>query len=449
MHGKSFAAFMGEMLEELEKKLHAPSGSFIYLKDSMLTGGGPAYSYREIPMHGVSYYIGFRVDWPVECEGYRFLLNLVAEEVCDIVFDAEIFRENGSKQGDRWAFDYAGRKWHTAKTLAAQIYERICYHVFPWISRCLGIDPLSLSHIADMAYEADTAEGTIIFQTGDLDSRYKTYRIHPYQDVYFSPENERFVRKQLAGAGANSLLFVRANTDHQAQYTYKGYLVPPENDSDRRNLFVSVLLKRGGNWVLQISGKPMLQIQHRDVFLPEDDLSLVKESIDNEFGAGTSQRLSIVLDALHEQKHGTSVIFLNMKDRVSQEMMARLEKNGRALRIEDIHINGEEGRANLKESLESISRIDGALICDLQTMSILYVNVIVDGLALTFGRRDCGARHNALESAIVNLAHQDKSKAVKALAVIFSEDGGISSFSASQGYKLLERREDGSATGET
>lgn len=436
LNREEFTEFMSDMLEILEERLHAPKGSLIFLKNDKLEGGEHTYSYRAVPMHKACY-IGFRTDWPAECEGYRFLLSLAAEEVCNCASDSEIFRQNGGK-GDHWAFNRASRKWNTRETLADQIYEMICFRVFPWIHRCLGFEPLSLSRIDDMVYEADAAEGMIVFQTGDLADSYKIYRINADKaGIPFSTKAERFVRKQLAGAGKNRLLFVRKSTDDQEQYVYSGYLVPLSDDTGGERFFVSVLLKRGGNWILQINERPVLHVKHREVFLPTDDLSQVKENIDNEFGPGMSEKLSVVLDALHAQKHGTSVIFLDMEDRASQEMMTRLEKNGRALKIEGIHID-EEGCPDFKESLESISRIDGALICDIHTMCILYVNVIVDGIALTPGRKDCGARHNALESAIVNLVYQNTSKPVKALAAIFSEDGGISSVSASQCYEKLE-----------
>lgn len=433
MDGKAFTVFMNEMLKALEKLLKAPKSSLVFLEDGTLIKDY-SYFYRDVFIYGTLYRIGFRTDWSTECEGYRFLLDLAAREVHDTIFDMDIFRHNGNGQGDKWAFNLMERKWHTTETLAAQIHDKIGSNVFSWIRRCIGLNPFSLSHIADMAYEADAAEGMIVFQTGEMDDCYEVYRIQPKSGIPFIAENERFVRKQLAGTGKNSLLFVRENTDYEAQYIYKGYLIYPSDCPDKEKLFSSVILKRGGNWLLQINERPVLHIKHRDVFLPTDDLVSIKERIDEEFGPGTSGKLSFVLEALHKQKHGTSVIFLNMKDRASREMMARLEENGRALRIEDVHIDKENG-TRLKEILESISRIDGALICDLNTMRVLFVNAIVDGLALAPGRRDCGARHNALESAIVNLAHQDKSKTVKAFAVIFSEDGGISGISASQCYK--------------
>lgn len=437
LEGPDFITFVSTMLQMLERLLKAPSGSFLFAKRNQAIGCGHLYFFREIELDGVAYFIGVRTDWPARCGGYLLLLDLAAQEVCDHVSDGEMFRPSAAP--GKWAYDYSVHDWHTPESLAHQVYEAISQQAFSWIRRCLGLDPLVMSHIADMSYETDAARGTFVFRTGQADDRCGTYRLCPKPDVSFEESSARFIRKQLAGAGDDSVLFVRDNADYQTKYVYCGYLVCPESDEahEPKKQPVTVLLTRGGGWVLQIDERPVLFIKHRDVCLPSDDLDPVRETIDAEFGVGTAECVSVVLETLREQEHGTSAIFLNLKDPASREMAERLEKTGRALRVEDVHINEKEG-ARLARFLKQVSRIDGAQICDLDAMCVRYVNAIVDGFALIPGQRDCGARHNALTGAIANLC-QNSTDETKAVAVIFSEDGGISAISTSECRQMLKK----------
>lgn len=439
MEESNFAMFMSSVIQKLESLLTAPSGSFIFAKHSQTIKCSHSYFFRELSLYGTTFRIGFRTDWPTQCGGYRFLLNLAIQEICDLVLDDGMFRSNADATSGKWAYDYFAHDWHTSDTLARQVYELVSQQAFSWIHQCLGLDPLVMSHIADMSYETDTARGMFVFQTGKLDSNCETYQLCPKPNVYFTKESERFIRKQLAGAGEDCMLFTRESADCKTGYKYCGYLVLSKSGaiSSKKKLPISALLMRSGGWVLQINEQPILYIKHRDVYLPSDDLDAVRKTIDAEFGLGTAEKVSVVLEALRTQKHGTSVIFLDLKDQASLKMMTRLEENGRALRIEDAHIN-KEGAMRLERLLKQVSRVDGAQICDINSMCVCYVNAIVDGIARIPGRRECGARHNALESAIANLAAQDSTKKVKAVAVIFSEDGGISSVSASQCRRLLK-----------
>lgn len=437
LEGPDFITFMSTMLQMLEGLLKAPSGSFLFVKYDQAVECGQLYFFREVELDGTVYRIGVHTDWPSRCTGYLFLLDLAAQEVCDHVSDGEMFRPSAAP--GKWAYDCSVHDWHTPESLARQVHEVISQAAFSWIRRCLGLDPLVMSRIADMSYETDAARGRFVFQTGQADDICETYQLCPEPDVFFDEESARFIRKQLAGAGDNSVLFVRDNGSHQTKYVYRGYLVCPELDEAHasKKQPVTVLLTRGGGWVLQIDEQPILSIKHRDVCLPSDDLAPVRETIDAEFGAGVAERMSTVLEALREQKHGTSAIFLNLKDPASWEMAERLEKTGRALRVEDLHINKKEG-ARLARFLKQVSRIDGAQICDLDTMCVRYVNAIVDGFALIPGQRDCGARHNALMGAIANLC-QNSTDETKAVAVIFSEDGGISAISTSECRQILKK----------
>ena len=443
MDGLDFTKFMNTMLQTLEDSLNAPRGSFLFEESNETMKYEQFDLFREVDVHGAAYCVGFRMDLSAGCGGYRFLLNLAVQEICDLISDGEMFRRSADVASGKWAFDLSVRNWHNPETLSRQIHENISHQAFSWLRRCLGLDPFIMSGIADMIYESDAARGRFVFWTGKLDDNFETYQLCPEPDVFFTKQNTRFIRKQLAGAGDDYMLFSRDNADFGTEYAYRGYLALSKSGtaSKGKKLPVSVLLLRGGGWVLQIDERPILCIKHANVYLPPDELTPVKKAIDHEFGKDTAESVSAVLEALRSQKHGTSIIFLKLTDQASLEMVKRLEENGRALRVEDVHTNkeGDEADAYWDRFLRQVSRVDGTQIFDLDTKRVCYVNAIVDGLALIPGRRDCGARHNALEGAIANLVdREDAAKKVKAVAVIFSEDGGISAVSASRCRELLK-----------
>lgn len=453
MEGLGFTKFMNAMLQTLEDSLNAPRGSFLFVEGNETVKYEQFYLFREVDVHGATYCVGFHMDLSAGCGGCRFLLNLAVQEVCDLISDGEMFRRSADAASGKWAFDLSVHNWHNAETLARQIHEGISHQTFSWLRRCLGLDPFIMSGIVDMSYESDAARGRFVFWTGKPDDSFEMYQLCPNPDVFFIEGNARFIRKQLAGAGDDYMLFTRDNADFGTKYVYRGYLTlsEPSNTSDRKKLPVSVLLLRGGGWILQIDEQPIFCIKHANVYLPPDDLTPVKETIDCEFGKDTAKSVSTVLEALRSQKHGTSIIFLKLSDQASLDMMKRLEETGRALRVEDVHTNKGDDEANeyLNRFLRQVSRVDGAQIFDLDAKRVCYVNAIVDGFALVPGKRDCGARHNALEGAITNLVNQEEpAKKVKAVAVIFSEDGGISAVSASQCRRQLNQLKphSGSAT---
>lgn len=430
MGESTFLGFMCEFVRKLESNLMAPKESLMVQECDTLAEN---YSWRIASACGRPYALGFRTTWAKGFEGSRFLLELAIREVCMLFDESNFFRDGGD---GHWCFDDYSHDWHTPETLSRVVYERICVRTFRRLHNSFGLDPLSISRVAGMAYESRNTEGEIAFHTGDLPDTWEGIIICPHDSVLFTEEDSRFIRKQFAGVGKNRLLFIR--TGPNKSYAYAGYL-----DAGNRT-FLSVWLKRDGMWVLSIGDRPVLQVKFRDVFLPVDPIGQAKQCLGKEFGATAAEKLMPVLKTLCGHKHGTSVIFVDEKDEASRGMLNRLEKSGRALRVKEGHSidkEPERGREILNEFLGDISSVDGAFVFDYCTCRLLYVNAIVDGLALLPGRVECGARHNALESAITTLVASDLSRQAKAAAVIFSEDGGISTVTAVDCRKKLGESE--------
>lgn len=431
MEEQSIAAFMAQVIQNLEKYMNLPKESIVFCHEEDLINGGNIYRCRQV--RDQPYVIGFRDFAPGEQSENRFLLDTVAEEMWLTFQDSEEYNRDGG--AGEWFYDYAGHMWHTPKTLAEALHERVSQKVFTWMRGSLGIDPLVVSDLCGMTYEKDRASGCLAFWTGQLDKGIVAFRLYSSEPAEFIKENLGFVRKQLAGAKKGGLLFVRAGADHHEEYVHTGYLAAVEK------AFVTIWLEDRGYWVLRIGGRPIFKVKSRDVFGLSDPLVKVRREIDAELGDGTAKKLAPILKALQAQGHGTSVIFLDMTDPVSSAMFENLEKMGRALKAENIRMDDidEAGREHLIRLLRDISRVDGSLVWDYRTQSLVYANVIVDGRAILPGRREFGARRNAVAGGIANLASQDSSGKIKAIAVIFSEDGGISTVSASECRKELKK----------
>lgn len=430
MEESLFFEFLCEFVRKLEGYLRASENSLMIQECNALSDCKENHSRWIVSACGQTYKLDFCVAWPKGFEGSRFLLELAAREIRLLFDDPNFFRQGGD---GHWCFDSYAHDWHTPETLARAVYEMICARTFQWLHDSFGLDPLSISRVADMAYESRNAKGEISFHTGDLLSVGEGIVAYPHEPVLFTEENARFIRKQFAGVGENSLLFMR--DDSNQPYAYAGYL------GTGGKTFLSVWIKQDGMWILSVDGCPILQVKSRDVFLPEDPISQTRYR--TEFGYRAAEKLTPVLKALRGHKHGTSVIFLNGEDEASRKMLDRLEKAGRALRVEGVHIIDKSASKKKRESFDrmlgDIANVDGAFIFDYNTRQLLYVNAIVDGVALLPGRTECGARHNALESAITTLIASDSSRKVKAAAVIFSEDGGISTVTATSSRGKLEK----------
>ena len=123
------------------------------------------YSWRIASACGRPYALGFRTTWAKGFEGSRFLLELAIREVCMLFDESNFFRDGGD---GHWCFDDYSHDWHTPETLSRVVYERICVRTFRRLHNSFGLDPLSISRVAGMAYESRNTEGEIAFHTGDL-----------------------------------------------------------------------------------------------------------------------------------------------------------------------------------------------------------------------------------------------------------------------------------------
>lgn len=238
-----------------------------------------------------------------------------------------------------------------------------------------------------------------------------------------SSKNLKQIRKLLAGAGENTLIFQRTKYG----YAVKGYGRPP----------CQLLL----GWHIQIHGVLEWSVgycgfQNTDLFklvrdVPQvifDPVASALSSLVEEFphlkGNGM---VEAQIRYANSQEHGTALIFVDFENEIAQKRITRLYDYERSL------------KADIKDisDLKAISAMDGGIVIDvnkraLNGSSVAFVSTIVDGLVNTTGLLDRGARHNSIHTFVANIAEETGGQSGVVCALVFSEDGGIVVFRGSQ-----------------
>lgn len=167
------------------------------------------------------------------------------------------------------------------------------------------------------------------------------------------------------------------------------------------------------SWEYYVDGEAFLRYEKmipmfcesNDGISPEDTLKLKAT-----FGVPNVTALAIIVNQATKQKHGTMVVFSEDAKAEAQ----RLEES--AICIEPTMLD--EGL------IESITRIDGAVLCDPQ--GICYaIGVILDGKTSNKADSSRGARYNSA----IRYIEQQKEYEKKAFIVVISEDKYTNCFS--------------------
>lgn len=392
------------------------------------------------PQNTAFVYVDAKAPDPVLCRA--------VDEVCDFLEKEPI---DLSREQD-WLYNFNAMCYYTPETLALLLRDRICDFVFKQYYIASGIDSSCLTKISETYYESESAKGLISFiyeqpnsSKGSPDSSMKSpddskkvelvCGLEEKNAVEFRTENAKYIRKLLAGAGDNALLFTRFGSPDDGDYRCKGY-VNPNYDDAQTGFDISatpdytIVIERQGTWTFYSGGKKIFRVRSGNILSARNELDDYIAELYDEVGAESSDfdKLKKAVRKLSAQSHGTSAVFLDLSEGIiSKRKMKRLAKNGRAVRV-----SGDQ--STIANSLCSLSRMDGALVFNYKTGDLEYINVILDGISKTAGDRSSGARHNAVSCFIDNLAvHED----VTAAAIVFSESGDCSVLTTSKAKKRL------------
>jgi hypothetical protein len=249
-------------------------------------------------------------------------------------------------------------------------------------------------------------------------------------------KNIKHIRKLLAGAGTYALAFGRSGVN----YDCLGYVLLNEKNSSLFPIKIDII--GFSNWKLSYAGKEQfsckmhtIQAVHKS---HKEEIKGVVSALQKELGIKDPAWIEKAVDALTEQTHGTAALFFDSSiecNKVLCERFERLFKNKRAVstcyQIDSPDLS----------FLTHISGIDGALVIDPIAEKLLYFSMIVDGNSVLPGDPARGARHNGLKTFIDSLANDtyEQDTVPRAMAAVFSEDGGVQTYSVSQSLSVIKK----------
>lgn len=238
--------------------------------------------------------------------------------------------------------------------------------------------------------------------------------------------NLRMVRKLLETSNENGIdiLAEKINTpDGKTAYAIQALLTATDDLDDVQQIYVK--FKGYMHWSLTIGKREVLIYYHGEYQLGyakegENYLDdIIKLQKNNKLEQVDIQMLKDIVEVLKEQRHGTSVIFME-RDEAEQEVKRLCDMN-RAIPVESKlkYDNKEKGKNGWhKAALLGISNMDGALILDFDG-NCKAISCIVDGKAVIPGRVERGARLNSIENYVGS-----KNKGT-CIGIIISEDGMV------------------------
>lgn len=297
------------------------------------------------------------------------------------------------------------------------------------------LDIEDLSELCGMTYEKEETSSSLAFfldeeiPTGvemlvELDGSVNN-RLSG-QGFFFDRTHLREIRKLLAGlpSGA-SLLFTGVGDQDKITYVCRGYallhgVVPPIR-ADLRG-------RKGGTFYAD--GMPWFRVCGGQILVPVDAYRIAQSEICRELDLPAKEYEGL-FKALSRQSKGASVVFVDLSCETVDRWYRALAGYGRAWRLQGhsvVNLTEEE-----QERICALSRIDGALIVDIHTQSLVYAGAVLDALGITEGQRDRGARGNSVLAHVANLSILGGVERSIAAAV-YSEDGMVTSVLGSSYY---------------
>lgn len=387
---------------------------------------------------------------------WRYLTDRTLDEV---VKNIQLERKDGR------FYDYSRSTWHTSESLAESIYDRINSRIFIDGEGFFGFRFQDVTDISEMTYEGETAYGSLLFlpngmsknSTALLKDGIKLVQGLKQDAVLFEHSQLKYIRKLLVGVGKSSrhkqdrqgLVFVQKSS--REKHRCVGYI--PEKKADR--FPVKAQINGHGKWILNLAGQDVLQVKGRQVFLPRNPIEESRDALKAELqiyskseqqpnGLPSFDQYETFIKMLSRQQHGTSAVFLDMKNIEVARWMNNLENCCRAQRIEPWSVLDMDPDDNRAGAVGGISRIDGCFIVDYPRGELVFVNVIVDGIALVNGSLASGSRRNSIPCFLANLV--DKCPDVKAVAFLFSEDGDLTVIRGSELVRQMDQKVSGAST---
>lgn len=246
------------------------------------------------------------------------------------------------------------------------------------------------------------------------------------QKFFFDQAHLREVRKFLAGVPSEACLLFTGRDDREENiYVCRGSAlvknaVPP----------IRIELQGRKGITFYAGGMPWFRMHGAQILAPIEPYRIAQVEICKELNL-QPDRYKGLFEALSRQSKGASVVFVDFSCDIVDKWYRALATYGRAWKLQGypaVNLTEEQ-----QERICSLSRIDGALIVDIHSESLVYAGAVLDALGITEGLRDRGARGNSVLAHVANLALLGGVEQSIAAAV-YSEDGMVTSVLGSNYY---------------
>lgn len=418
MIADKFVQFMSDTLVKMSSLLDTEGSSFFIFQQGECLREKASYV-RIISIDRVLFSLGLTPNLSNE-----WLMQTTADVVANCIQEKNV---DLSLESDWFVCEDIAAPFEPetmAREFLLKVYQYILHHFH-------GIYNLQLDNFKALSYfpyEGEAAGGTLcvapILKEQDQSTVKKMLCLAFEAPLpVFKESNLRQVRKVLAGAGENALFLAPINApDKPNSRTFGCYGYFPKEEIDRAPYHACIY--GPGTWEFYAENRRLFRYESGQLKFWKDPLADAVRDLQEELSVTEAQSRPL-LEALSKQMHGTSVIFIQ-KDTKAEERMNRLVAHKRSFPVKSLGID----KVGTCEQLLSLSRMDGALIVEVSQWAVTNIATIVDGDAIIDAELSRGARHSSVSTFIANLHKEDLN--ARAVAVIFSEDGGAKSIRASQ-----------------
>lgn len=399
MTEKEFTDYVGEASKAAGKLLDAEPDVFRVEK----TFNSPLGYNRRLSFGDQHIYLGIQ-----KSAGQSYLLNMFIDTVAErVAIDRSLIESSSTG-----LFVSSRARPCLAQEWGEDLYRDVQNRIIQSFGTGLSLDIALINRLSAQRYEGAKCEGGLVFdsgQTTDVDALL-SMPIEAAEKIVFQAAMLRQIRKLLAGSKDYRLVF-RWDPDCQ-EYICKGYCRKAVANQFEWEVRFSDLL----DWKFYHFGHPMFRFLHNGPKIIRDPITAVVNELKEEFPAIDLNAARLLLERGSRQSHGTALIFLDFDDPHIKKWIDRLYLNERAIRLVSCE--------SAPDAVQSLSGLDGALLIDAHTMEVKYFTAIVDGRVSTRGDLSRGARHNSIHTFVTDLVSTSPQQASKAVAVVFSEDGG-------------------------
>lgn len=416
-----------DILNKLSEHLGCSGSPFVIQEQKP----SPGFYVRKLPLYGPDgKVLGEHFLTLPKTDG--FFLRAAADCVADSIERQEVsllnphaYSDNGEEVPLSSLAEYYHASLHRWLALSFKRMSGICFE--------------TINRLSASPYEGDAAQGVLAFLPLLIDGEGSP--LSELLQVDFPPKNRpvfsagyiKHVRKVFAGAGNGTMLVVREDDTSQGMRC-RGYL----NREDTQRFPYHAVLQGPYQWTLYEGCTPLFNIEFDRCKVYQDPLKTAMDTLCQEFRK-TSAEFSLVRDALvsvSRQRHGATLLFLDLEDETVKNRIDKLIKYQRAIAIELLPL------PQCTELLTDLGRIDGAIVVDISTCAVPCIGTLVDGETAVAGDPARGSRHNSIStlfSSLVENCRQAGRSIPQGAAAIFSEDGGCRVMTISRVAEQMDR----------